>query len=668
VGPAVAEVKFILFFRELAQFSVGWPVWLAVAGVLVMLLLLVAIPWLGRPQAAELLARTLMNGTTLRSRLLVGFRLVAIVPVLTLLPLLAVISTVTMQDYVVPRVEGLATSIAISIPPLIQGRVTGIESLAGHIAVAGRSDDASLRDALLRHHASSPEFASLWIARPTGDIVAATAIKDGSAVPWSGPVAGVAMMDAFKRAVIAGELYVSPVEKGVAVDAAPIMLVSAPVALDGNSRWGFVQGLLNLRTVAGGLVSQGATDSVSVVVTDQRNRVILSSSGLVLTPLSDLSGHPLITAATSGNNGPENEGQENAYSFSGALNGDRDNTRYVAAARSLDNGWQVFALATQAKADLTLLIYMLLGLIWAMLAVVLARGLAPLYGQAIAQPLQKLDESLDVFDAERTISIIPSPPPEAPQEIHQTYARVRESMRNSRDAYRNMLKAVSEGIELRKSLRDATGQDADGAPVAVGRPGAGKRPSGAQDLAVAQEPSTPDATWVGRIDSVTQLSGLDVFEGFFGEAWALGAADSRPMSVVLVRIGATDDQTLKLVAQKLKNGVGRTLDLVARIAAWEFGMILPDTDLNGALSVAEKMCDGLQVEISGQTVMISFGVASIVPNASGNAQSFLDMCHRALAAAHQEGDGQIAFLSDKGKLALHSRGDLIDWDSSAEAS
>jgi len=624
---------------------------LAVVGVLAMAALLAAIPFLRRPQAEALLARTLMNGESLRHRLLVGFRFIAVVPVLTLLPLLAVISTVTVRDAQLPQVERLADSIAGSVPRLVEGRVNGINALAGHIMAAGHIDHTSLREALLRHHMSSQDFASLWIARPTGEVVVATAIRNGRAVRWSGPAAGVAMMDSFKRAVIAGDQYVSQVEKGATANGAPTIFVSAPIALDGDARWGFVQGLLNLGAIAGEFVGQGAADSVSAVITDQRSRVLFASPGLALAPLSDLSAHPLVTAAI--------DATGRVYDFSGTLNADGDVVRYVAVDRALDNGWHVFATATQAPADLTLLIYMTLGLLWALLATVLARALAPLYAAVIEKPLKKLEESLDVFDAERTISIIPPPPADAPAEIRQTYARVRESMRQSRDAYRKMVLAVNEGAELRKQLRDVTGDDSDYLKGA-GRPATSARPAGPPELELAQEPRTPDATWVGRIDSVTQLSGLDVFDGFFGEAWGLGITDGRPVSVALVHVGVTDDETLKLIGQKMNDEVGRTLDLVARIGAWEFGMILPDTDLDGGLAVADKMRTVLKAAVTGRSVAVCFGVASIVPSTNGNAQSFLDICHRALVAARREGDGQIAYMNDKGKLSVHSRSDTVD--------
>ena len=187
----------ILPFSDFIQFGLDWPVWLAAAGVLVMLLLLVAILPARRSQASGLLTRALMRESTLHGRLLIGFRLVAAVPVLTLLPLLAVISTTTVQNAQLPQIERLAASIATSVPRLVQGRVSGIDSLAGHIMAAGSADELTLSEALLRHHAANQEFASLWVARSNGNVVAASSIKAGKAALWAGPVAGVAMMDSF---------------------------------------------------------------------------------------------------------------------------------------------------------------------------------------------------------------------------------------------------------------------------------------------------------------------------------------------------------------------------------------------------------------------------------------------------------------------------------------
>jgi len=686
LGPAF-EVAPILSFTNFIHFDLGWPVWLAAAGVLGMLSMLVLIPLARRPQASGLLAHTLMKGATLNRRLLVGFRLVAALPILLLLPLLAVISLSTVRDAQLPQIERLAASIEASVPQLLQSRITGIESLAGHMTSAGRSDEYTLRESLLRHHVSNQEFASLWVTRRSGDIVAASAVRNGLAEPWAGPAAGVAMMDSFKRAVIEGGLYISPARKGAAADEAPMIFVSAPVSLDGDPQWGFVQGLLNLRNVTDGFVNQGSVDSVSAVITDQRNRVILASPGLALTPYGDLSTHPLMASAAAVPPGK-------VYSFSGIVNNDGKAAHYVAVNKKLANGWQVFATATQAKAGTTVLIYMALGLIWALLALMLARGIAPLYGEVVSHPLQKLEESLEVFDAARTVTIMPPAPNDAPQEIRQAYARVRESMQKSRDAYRNMLKVVNEGNDLRNKLRSVSGSVSQKiravTPESANRLGdvSGKditsavdhdqtvvaEQTGSQNLEIDQDQSKSEsqsgAFVVERQDSVTGLPGLDVFRGFFGEAWTLGAADSRPISTIIVRVDETNHANLRIVADKLKVTTARTLDLVARIAEWDFGLVLPDTDLEGALSVANRLHEALQ----DQEVVFTFGVASIVPNDTGNAQSFLDVCQRAVTAARKKGDGQVAFVSEQGKLKLHkvpdknSKFDMIDWETSEEAS
>jgi GGDEF domain-containing protein len=378
------------------------------------------------------------------------------------------------------------------------------------------------------------------------------------------------------------------------------------------------------------------------------------------------------------------------------VNNDGKSAQYMAVNKKLDNGWQVYATATQAKAGITVLIYMVLGLIWALLALMLARGLAPLYGEVVVQPLQKLEESLEVFDAARTITIMPPAPNDAPQEIRQAYARVRESMQNSRDAYRNMLKVINEGNDLRNKLRSMSGSGSGSQKIRAVKPNHGdkqdaisedslealgsndetivaERIAGGPKLEMAQDESTSGEYSAGGHDSVTGLPGQDVFEGFFGEAWTLGVSDSRPISVIVVRVDETDNKRLGLVADKLKVTAARTLDLVARITKWDFGLVLPDADLEGALTLAGR----LHEELQEQDVVISFGVASIVPNNNGNAQSFLDICNRAVAAARKKGDGQIAFVSDKGKLMLHSvpeapdknsKFDMIDWDTGEEAS
>ena len=649
---------------------------LAVAGLLIMVAMLAVMSMVNRPKYAALVTRTLMKGSTLNSRLSVGFRLLAIVPVLTVLPLLAVISSISVRDSQMPQVERLASSIAESVPQLIESRVSGLEALAGHISAAGSSSPSELSESLLRHHRSSREFASLWVAERDGDVVAASAVKSGRVSPWAGPAAGVSMMSSFKRAVMDGGVYISPVKKGAAAEKSSMMFVSAPISLNGIPNWGFVQGLLNVTEVTGALVSQGSTESVAAIITDQKNRVILMSPGLSLPLFGEISGHPLMAAAAKVRPGQD-------FVFSGMVNNDGSKANYIAVNQPMSNGWQVYATATQASADVTVLVFFALGLMWTLLALLLARRLAPLYGEVVAEPLQQLEESLESFDAARTVTIMAPAPEDAPHEIRRTFARVRESMQNSREAYRNMLKVVNEGNELRQKLRkvSSTFSQKSGVPGSGGSDDPEIHDQTIIAEHIAREPDL-DAQKLqsgeptsGKTDDVTGLATLPVFEGFFGEAWMLSMTDSRPIVVLILRTSETEDEKLIEIGQRLGKTAGRTLDLVARIAAWDFGLVLPDTDLQGGISVADRLIKALQ----DLELHISIGVASIVPNENGNAKSFLEICRRAVAAATEEGAGKIAFVSDEGKLMLHQpvveenkpepEDDpyLIEWEESEEA-
>lgn len=623
---------------------------LAVAGLLIMIAMLVGAAMANRPKYADLVSRTLMKGATLRSRLAVGFRLLAIVPMLTVLPLLAVISSISVRDSQMPQVERLASSIAESVPQLIESRVAGLESLAGHISAAGSSSPTDLSESLLRHHHSSREFSSLLIVRRDGDVVAASAIKSERVTPWAGPAAGVSMMNSFKRAVKDGGVYIAPVKKGAAAEKSSMMFVSVPISLNGIPNWGFVQGLLNVNKVTGALVSQGSTDSVAAIITDENNRVILMSPGLAMPLFGEISGHPLMAAAAKVSPGSD-------FAFTGIVNNDGAKTKYIAVNQPMSNGWQVYATATQSSADMIMLVFFALGLIWAFFALLLARRLAPLYGEVVAEPLQQLEESLEIFDAARTVTIMSPAAEDAPHEIRRAFARVRESMQSSRQAYRNMMKVVNEGNELRQKLLKVSAGSGHETTV----PGAdGSDDPGINDQTIvadhiAREPDLETQTiqsgapTSGKADEVTGLATLPVFEGFFGEAWALSMTDSQPIVVLIVRTSETGDEQLIQIGERLSKTAGRTLDLVARIADWDFGLILPDMDLEGGIAIAEKLIDALQ----DLGLHFSIGVSSIIPNEKGNAKSFLEICRRAATAASEEGAGKIAFVSNEGKLMLH---------------
>jgi two-component system chemotaxis family response regulator WspR len=106
------------------------------------------------------------------------------------------------------------------------------------------------------------------------------------------------------------------------------------------------------------------------------------------------------------------------------------------------------------------------------------------------------------------------------------------------------------------------------------------------------------------------------------------------------------DLVLKSVAALLERHIRRGADLVARIGGEEFAIILPDTDLTGALALAEsirvdlrKLANSYHREIP--QVTMSFGVSSLVPDSSLDAGLLFSRADAAVYKAKRKGKDRV---------------------------
>ncbi len=118
------------------------------------------------------------------------------------------------------------------------------------------------------------------------------------------------------------------------------------------------------------------------------------------------------------------------------------------------------------------------------------------------------------------------------------------------------------------------------------------------------------------------------------------------------------DICLKKVANGLKSAIHREADFLARYGGEEFSTVLPDTDLNGAVKVAEEMRQAikdLKIEHAkskvADTVSISIGVSAIVPLQGMESEILVAAADQALYKAKEEGrdrikSGLVTDLSD----------------------
>jgi diguanylate cyclase (GGDEF)-like protein len=133
------------------------------------------------------------------------------------------------------------------------------------------------------------------------------------------------------------------------------------------------------------------------------------------------------------------------------------------------------------------------------------------------------------------------------------------------------------------------------------------------------------------LDHLTGVANRRAFEEWLDREWHRAIRGKRTLSLVIADIDnfklcndthghAAGDRVLKAVAALMERRTRRGADLVARIGGEEFAIVLPDTDLRGAVAVAESIRVGLG-KLTGRhpeipTVTMSFGVSSLAPDDS----------------------------------------------------
>jgi diguanylate cyclase (GGDEF)-like protein len=135
---------------------------------------------------------------------------------------------------------------------------------------------------------------------------------------------------------------------------------------------------------------------------------------------------------------------------------------------------------------------------------------------------------------------------------------------------------------------------------------------------------------------------------------------NRPFSILMVDVDffkkvndtyghAAGDEVLRTLASILSSTV-RKSDIVARYGGEEFILLLPDTDLTGAMRVAEKIRDAVRskpVEIKGIPspirITVSVGAAQFSPRSMETLDAVVERADSALYRAKQNGRDRVEF-------------------------
>ncbi|CFR20228.1 diguanylate cyclase [Yersinia frederiksenii] len=128
-----------------------------------------------------------------------------------------------------------------------------------------------------------------------------------------------------------------------------------------------------------------------------------------------------------------------------------------------------------------------------------------------------------------------------------------------------------------------------------------------------------------RTDSLTKLPNRREFKKVLAHEFMRAKRSNSPLSVLMIDIDyfknfndcyghISGDACLRLVARTLRKSLKRTTDIVARYGGEEFAAILPDTDQEGAILVAEHILQSIRAmgikhsDSKFRKVTISLGV------------------------------------------------------------
>ena len=169
---------------------------------------------------------------------------------------------------------------------------------------------------------------------------------------------------------------------------------------------------------------------------------------------------------------------------------------------------------------------------------------------------------------------------------------------------------------------------------------------------------------IARVDGLTSISNRREFDLRLMAEWSRGARTGQELALLMIDVDKfkqyndhyghlRGDECLIAVARILKSCTQRTSDLIARYGGEEFVLLLPDCELEGALTVAEDCLEallGADLEHANSNVAscvtVSIGVAAMLPIHDRSSTILIEQADVALYQAKQDGRNRICSFDE----------------------
>lgn len=163
---------------------------------------------------------------------------------------------------------------------------------------------------------------------------------------------------------------------------------------------------------------------------------------------------------------------------------------------------------------------------------------------------------------------------------------------------------------------------------------------------------------LSRIDALTGLSNRRGFDIYLEEMWQNAMRSGQNLGLIALDIDSfkayndtyghpRGDWALRRVGEIMQQVAGRGTDQCARTGGEEFAVLLPSTELEGTLKIAEQIrlkFHEAAIEHRGSSngyLTASFGVACVIPSRDMDKAGFIDLADKALYRAKREGKDRV---------------------------
>jgi len=172
-----------------------------------------------------------------------------------------------------------------------------------------------------------------------------------------------------------------------------------------------------------------------------------------------------------------------------------------------------------------------------------------------------------------------------------------------------------------------------------------------------------NARAIAIVDGLTQIPNRRRLEEYIQQEWATMTRQKNSIAFLLCDVDyfklyndryghQAGDECLKRVAQAIAKSLSRSSDLAARYGGEEFAVVLPNTNAQGGIKIAEIIhsevakleIPHLQSDIN-EYVTLSIGVSATVPSQTSSPYNFINNVDKALYQAKKQGRNCHVFKS-----------------------